>query len=276
MRQVSATVSGLLLVVCGITGCATPGPAVPQRPGDVWQKPFKRVVILGESTVEGGGWVAKKEHRYADVLVGLINQVQTEPVEYLNKGIGASVISPKSPGYAASRKPSAIERYKAEVIANKPDLFLLAYGLNDMRAGMDLKVFIQEMETIVRDVKTSCNCLVVLINVYHMPRYDWFAPFDHGSVEATIRYNQAIFDLAQRTGCLYADVYSAQGRADWLVHQDSVHANRVGSLLIAHKIFQVLATHCSGLSKAVNEANEDTPWTRQIRKMTQSTTGPAK
>ena len=73
---------------------------------DQWPQPFKRIAVLGESTVEGGGWVPAQEDRYADVLVSLINRVQAGPVEYFNCGIGASVISPRSPGYEASRKPS--------------------------------------------------------------------------------------------------------------------------------------------------------------------------
>jgi lysophospholipase L1-like esterase len=230
---------------------------------------------MGESTVEGGGWLAKREERYADVLVRLINEAQAEPVEYFNKGIGANSISPKSPGYAASRKPSAIERYQSDVIANRPDLFILAYGLNDMRAGMDVDVFIEEMQRIILDVRAACDPLIVLVSVYHMPRYDCFPPFDKGSAKATLRYNDAIRRLAERTGCLYADVYSAQARADWLAHQDTVHANKVGNLVIGHEIFRVLAIHCSGLSKAINEANEDTKWTRSIRASRWGTTRPA-
>jgi hypothetical protein len=220
---------------------------------------------MGESTVEGGGWVASKEERYADVLVKLINEAQGEPVEYFNKGIGANAISPKSPGYEQSRKPSAMERYQTDVIANRPDLFVLAYGLNDMRAAMDLKTFIGELEKLVRDVKAACHPVIVLVSVYHMPRYDWYPPYDRGSVEATLKYNRAIRALADWTGCLFADAYQAEGRADWVVHQDSVHANKVGNILIANEIFQVLATHCSGLSKAINQHKEDTKWTRQTR-----------
>jgi lysophospholipase L1-like esterase len=275
MYSTTGLMCGAFLAMGAGSGPVPPGPVMPEPAKDCCPRPFRRVVILGESTVEGGGWLDKREHRYADILVNLINEVQAEPVEYFNKGIGASVISPKSPGYAASRKPSAIERCKAEVIANKPDLFLLAYGLNDMRAGMDLGVFIEEMGRIVSDVKAACAPVIVLINVYHMSRYDWYPPFDRGGVEATICYNRAIWELARRTGCLYDDVYAAEGRADWLVHQDSVHANRVGSLVIAHEVFRTLATHCSGLAKAVNERNEDTPWTRQVRRITQGTTPPS-
>lgn len=238
---------------------------MPERLRDYRSEPFRRVVVMGESTVEGGGWLASKTERYADVLVRLINEMQDEPVEYFNKGIGANAISPRSPGYAQSRKPSAMERYKNDVIANRPDLVVLAYGLNDMRAGMKLKEFIADLETIVRDVKAASDPVVVLVNVYHMPRYDWYPPYDRGSGAATQEFNRALRALAARTGCLYADAYRAEGRADWVVHQDSVHANKVGNVLIANEIFQVLATHCSGLSKAVNAKNEDTKWTRGTR-----------
>lgn len=254
---------------------AQPAPPVLEPAEDLWPRPFKRVVVMGESTVEGGGWLARTEERYADVLVRLINEVQAEPAEYFNKGIGANAISPKSPGYADSIKPSAIERYKTDVIAHKPDLFILAYGLNDMRAGMDVNIFIAEMETIIRDVQAASHPLIVLVSVYHMSRYDWFPPYNRGSVGATLRYNTAIRELAARTGCLYADVFSAQARADWLIHQDSVHANKVGNIIIANEIFRALATRASGLSKAVNERNEDTKWTRGVRAVRYGATRPA-
>jgi lysophospholipase L1-like esterase len=232
---------------------------------DWWPHAFQRVAILGESTVEGGDWVPARADRYADILVELLNRVQAQPVEYLNCGIGASVISPRSPGYDASKKPSALERFEQDVVAQKPDLFIMAYGLNDMRAGMDLEVFMQDMEHIVRRVQETCGSLVVLVSVYHMTGFGWYPPFDRGSSEATLRYNAAIQALADKLGCLYADVRSAEGPSDWVVHQDGVHANVVGNLLIANKIFEVLATNCSGLSTAVRTRDETTRWTAATR-----------
>ncbi len=94
-------------------GPAPPSRHLPPRPKDCRKEPFQRLVILGESTVEGGPWRPNPGHdRYADVLVRLINACQEKPLECVNKGIGANAISPRSPGYAQSVKPSAIERYK--------------------------------------------------------------------------------------------------------------------------------------------------------------------
>ncbi|HPA46970.1 MAG TPA: GDSL-type esterase/lipase family protein [bacterium] len=234
---------------------------------DYSAKPFKRMVILGESTVQGGGWVSDHSERYADILVELINSYQEEPMEYINKGIGASVISPKSPGYEASSKPSAIERYKEAVIAQTPDLFVLAYGLNDMRAGMDPDAFKDEMAKIIRDVKAACHPVIVLVNVYHMTGFTSYPPFDKGSLNDTNVYNGIIRELAEENDCLLADVWEAEGQADWLINPDGVHANALGNRLIANRIFEVLAQNCSGLSVKTQKRDADTKWARDTTRI---------
>ncbi len=47
-----------------------------QKPKDYKKEPFKRLVILGESTVQGGPWLSNQKERYPDVLVRLINYCQ--------------------------------------------------------------------------------------------------------------------------------------------------------------------------------------------------------
>jgi len=89
-----------------------------------------------------------------------------------------------------------------------------------------------------------------------------FPPYDKGSREATIRYNDALRDLAREQGALLADVWAAQGEADWLIHPDGVHANRVGNLIIAHAIFAELCRHCPRLTRSTHAADEATDWTR--------------
>jgi len=221
------------------------------------------MVVLGESTVEGGGWIASAGERWADIVARLINECQSQPMEYINRGIGANAISPRSPGYDASAKPSALERYRDDVIAQKPDLFLLCYGLNDMRAGMPIDEFIADMRTIIRDVREACNPLCVLTTVYYMTGWKSWAPFDRGSVELTEQYNAAIAALADEEDCLLADIWDAEGQADWLINPDGVHANKVGNLLIAHRVFETLANRCSGIAGSVIERDRNSNWTRE-------------
>jgi lysophospholipase L1-like esterase len=235
---------------------------------DFKEDPFRRLVIMGESTVHGGPWLPREEEdRFADVLVRLINVCQEKPVEYSNKGISANAISPRSPGYKESAKPSALERYKTDVIDLKPDLFLLCYGLNDMRAAMPLDDFREDMATIIRDVQKACSPVTVLTTIYYMTGWRSFPPYDKGSIELTMRYNDGIRGLAAEFDCILADVWGAEGGADWLIHYDGVHANQVGNLVIAHRIFQAIAQHASGLTNQAFKQARDTDWSRQTTRM---------
>lgn len=123
------------------------------KPNNILQGPFNTLVILGESTVEGGGFLAKPSERWADILWQAIEYAQEQPLQYFNAGIGGSVISPRSPGYAASVKPSAAERLDQEVNARKPDLVVIAYGLNDMRAGMNVQEFKEEYQKLLDRIR---------------------------------------------------------------------------------------------------------------------------
>jgi len=237
------------------------------RPKDYKKEPFKRLVILGESTVEGGPWLQQQEDRYGDVLVRLINACQKEPIEYFNKGIGANAISPRSPGYAESRKPSALERYHQDVIDLHPDLFILAYGLNDMRAAMPLSDFRADMATIIGDVQRACSPVTVLTTVYYMTGWRSYPPYNRGSVELTRRYNDCLRGLAAEFDCILADVWAGEGMADWVMHYDGVHANKVGQILIANRIFEALAQHASGLTQWVFDQARDTKWTQNTMKL---------
>lgn len=221
---------------------------MPKR--DLRSEPFHTMVVLGESHV-AGMCATQEPRRWVNIVADLITHFQGEPVVLHNKGIGANAISPRSPGYAASAKPSALERYHDDVIALKPDLFILAYGLNDMRAGMPPEDFRQDLARIIAEVKEACAPVTVLTTVYHMSAYDWYPPYDVGSVAATEVFNLVIRQLAQEHGCILADIWAAEGQADWVVHPDTVHANDLGHLLIGHRVFEAIATHCSGVGARV-------------------------
>jgi lysophospholipase L1-like esterase len=236
-------------------------------------EPFKTMVVLGESTV-AGMCATSEDRRWVNVVAGLISYFQGVPVTLYNKGIGANALSPRSPGYATSAKPSALERYQQDVIALKPDLFVLAYGLNDMRAAMPPEDFRQDMRRIILEVKQACAPVTVLTTVYYMTAYDWYPPYDTGSIAATEVYNLVIRQLAEETGCILADVWEAEGQADWLVHPDTVHANDLGHLLIGHRVFEAIASHCSGVAARVTaelaEARTEVTRTMERRKASQN------
>jgi len=207
-------------------------------------EPFERVVVLGESHVAQGTWVR--------VFAALLKEFQGPPEpEIIRARIGGNAISPRSPGYPASAKPSALERYKDDVIAHDPDLAILSYGLNDMRAGMPPEDFREDMATLVREVKAACNPVLVLTTVYNMSAYRAFPPFDKGSIEAAEVYNLVIRQVAEAHDALVADIWAAQALAPWIMDPDTVHANALGHTLIGHRVFETVATNCSGAARSL-------------------------
>jgi len=72
-------------------------------------------------------------------------------------------------------------------------------------------------------------------------------------VALTEEFNRAIKALAEEQQCLVADVWDAEGQADWLIHPDGVHANKVGNILIANRVFETIAKNASALSNSVHE-----------------------
>jgi hypothetical protein len=62
--------------------------------------------------------------------------------------------------------------------------------------------------------------------------------------------------------CIHADAWAAEGGCDWGVHNDGVHANRIGNLLIAHRVLEAIVHGCPELAANVLRRDADTEWTR--------------
>ena len=235
---------------------------------DWWNREFRTLVTMGESTT-AGGWSSCRERSWASQLARQINEVQRLPVQLVNVGIGANVISPSSPAYPYSGKPSASERLEKHVLSNTandspivPDLLILSYGLNDARGGTPIDQFANELREIIRRVRAKMLPLIVLPGPYYMADFKLGGPyFDKASPQVMRDYNAAIRQTAEATDCLFVDLLSAYGNADWLVHRDGVHANDLGHRIVANKIFEVLAQNCSGLSLETKWLETQTlPW----------------
>ena len=127
------------------------------------------MVALGESTT-AGGWSTSRERCWVSVLASLINDFQSRRMEFVNAGIGANVISTRSPAYEKSGKPAANERLGKHVIAHRPDLLIISYGLNDARGGTPLKLSQTELTSVIKIVRERIQPLIMLLGPYYIPR----------------------------------------------------------------------------------------------------------
>lgn len=233
---------------------------------DWWDREFRTLLTLGESTT-AGGWSSCRERCWAGQLARLINDFQRVPVQLVNVGVGANVISTNSPAYPHSGKPAADERLQRHVLANSangapivPDLLIISYGLNDARGGTPLDLFEREMLDLIRRVRERLQPLIVLLGPYFMTDFTVGRPhFDKGDLALFHRYNDLIGAVAERQDCLFVDLLAAYANAAWLVHHDGVHANDLGHRIVANRIFEVLAANCSGLAITTRALEHDIP-----------------
>jgi lysophospholipase L1-like esterase len=220
---------------------------------------FRKLVTLGES-ITAGGWSTSPQRCWASVLATLINDFQATPVTLFNAGIGANVISTRSPSYPYSGKPAASERLDKHVFAQNPDLLVISYGLNDARGGTPLHVFTEELESLVRRVRERIDPLIVLLGPYYMVDFALGGrTWGHADLALFYQFNEAVRRVAETENCLFVDVLAANGETEWMVHYDGVHANDLGHRVIANRVFEVLAQNCSCLAKATKEAEKHAP-----------------
>lgn len=235
---------------------------------DWWDKEFKILMSLGASTT-AGGWSSCRDRCWASQLAHLINEFQRVPVQLINQGIGANLISTKSPAYEQSGKPAADERLEKHILSYKagfgeinlvPDLLIISYGSNDARSGTPIDLFCTEMEKIIHRVREKIQPLIVLTGPYYMSDLTLGGPtWSHANMEDFYRYNEAIKAVAQKCDCLFVDLLASYRRADWLVHFDGCQANDLGHRVVANKIFEVLASNCSGLSLRTKDLEKEIP-----------------
>ena len=210
------------------------------------------MVLIGDS-ITYGMCAYRPDHQWSRVLANLLRAFQDGELEVFNRGLPAEVLSPAAPGYEESAKPSLMERYRRHCIELRPDLVVIAEGLNDMRSGMPIQQYMADLEHIVANIRDQTGALVVLLGIYHqiygrgandpeaLPVWTRWNP------AVASLYSQAVRLVAEKCGALFVDVQAAMGGAGWTLNPDCCHPNDLGHVLIGHAVFQVLATRCPTL-----------------------------
>ena len=206
-------------------------------------EPVERVVALGESTTWGYS-VSSKEKCWVNQVVRMLDEFQDQKIEVINQGIGSNVLTPKCPQKGAGRP--ALLRVDHDLIAHKPDLVFLSYGLNDSRAGTKPEVFRAEYQKLIDRIRAKIDPVIVIVNVYYMHEEMYKYPgWDKSNYQVTDAYNRIIQKLSEANRLILADVYSAEVGVDWVIDMDHCHPNDLGHRLIANRVFEAIVRNCS-------------------------------
>lgn len=239
---------------------------------DWFEREFRTMIVLGDSIAAGGN-ATSRERGWAHVLARQINECQRVPVQLINAGIGANVLSARSAGYPHSGKPAGDERLREHVLAyrtngvlQRPDLLIVALCLNDARSGTpaaDYGRYLGELVERVREELADNAPLIVVLGPYALRN---FTPEDPvwGRADASVLqvYNETIAALCATERCLFVDVLRAMAGAPWLAHGDGIHLNDLGHRVVANAIFQTLAVSCSALAKEAIAVEKLAPFWR--------------
>ncbi|MHB9124585.1 MAG: SGNH/GDSL hydrolase family protein [Armatimonadota bacterium] len=227
---------------------------------DCYTEEFRKMVVIGPS-ITAGGWSTSPEMCWASVLAQTINDFQSSPVELINKGIGANVISTRSAAYQYASKPAGNERVERDIIEHKPDLVIIGeFAVNDARGGTPPEVFEEELVAIIRRIRESVDPLIVLSGPTYIMDYELGGEtWSHADPSIFNRFNKLVGEVAARENCFYVNVLNAMDETDWMVHYDGVHVNDLGHRIIANEIFKVLAQNCSCLARHTKEFEQTSP-----------------
>jgi len=231
---------------------------------DYRAEPVRRMVVLGESNAFGMN-ASDPRNEWVQTVGNLIRDFQDEPLLVLNNAYPANVISPASPGFHPdaddyTTRPTALERYREDVIQQRPDLFLMAYGLNDSRCGNPVESFIRDYGQIVHDVRAETSALVVCVGPYWNTQYDtdlWngldqrpdFGLFNRAGRDLVASYVEAIERVAEQEDCLFVDLFGPFESAHWLLSDDQCHFHDLGQRVLGQTVFCAIAANCSFLSR---------------------------
>jgi lysophospholipase L1-like esterase len=224
--------------------------------------PFRRMVVLGDS-IAYGMCATEPRHEWAQVAANLLRDFQDGELVVLNRGLPAGVISPRCPGYAESAKPSLMERYRRHCIDLRPDLVVIAEGLNDLRSGMPVAEYVADLEHIVGDIRDQTGALIVLLGIYHQTYgvgandpavYPTWSRWTH---EIAAAYEHSIRLVADSFDAVFVDTLRIMGGADWLLHIDACHLNDLGHVLVGNGVFEAIARHTRSLADPVFRTIEE-------------------
>lgn len=213
---------------------------------DLRAEPVKRIVALGESTTWGYS-VSEKGKCWVDQVTRLLEEFQGTPIELINQGIGSNVLTPECPAYPHSVGPAALERVDGDLIAYRPDMVFLSYGLNDSRGGTPVEVFRRAYQTLIDRIRAAIDPTIVILNTYYMHEvlYTHCEHWEESNYDVTEVFNLVIRQLAEANGLILADIYAAEVGVDWFIDNDHCHPNDLGHRIIAHRVFEAIARHCS-------------------------------
>ena len=209
----------------------SPGPATPGSGGGSNAPPV--VVMLGDSTTDGGMPTAVKK-----LLDQRIEPPTVRP-SFINAGKGGD------------NATSALERLEKDVLAHKPDIVTVSFGLNDAGARKPGQ-YGESIRTIVKTLKAAGIEVVLMTSTpFNNERHSWGKQFEElGGLDEYMdrEFCEKVRRIAEEESVPLCDLHAIfkaeiekdAGLIDKLISTDGVHLTGAGYDMVAKQIVPVL------------------------------------
>ena len=172
---------------------------------------YKTVVAFGDSIVEG----YQQPEGWPEIL-GRDLAVRYVGVRVINAGISGNTAG------------DGLRRLQRDVLVHQPDLVIIAFGLNDMKNGVSLSRFDEDLASIIGEV-TASGAQPVLLTTTRLQRgASMITRVDPAS------FNESIRTLAEERGIPLIDVnvqFKGLNTPEYLI--DAAHPNAEGYRALA-------------------------------------------
>ncbi|HEX8524792.1 MAG TPA: SGNH/GDSL hydrolase family protein [Tepidisphaeraceae bacterium] len=145
--------------------------------------------------------------------------------DYLQKRFPQSQITLENTATGGDTTVQGLQRLGEKVLSRKPDLVLLAFGMNDHNVpsvgGTPLPQFEANLREMIRQIRDKTRAEIILISPFP-PNSNWM--FSSHQME---KYAAATEQLAREEKVAYADVYSAWTKLLKRKSEESLLANNI-------------------------------------------------
>lgn len=167
---------------------------------------YRIVAAFGDSIVEG----YRQSEGWPEIL-GRDLAARYQGVQVINAGVSGDTAG------------DGLERIREDVLTHRPDLVLIAFGLNDMKNGVPLSRFESDITAIVREVRGAGATPVLLTTTRLQRGASLLARLDPGP------YNEVVRRLAGERDIPMVDVNrSSKGLNSPEFLMDAAHPNAEG------------------------------------------------
>jgi len=229
MRQLLSATTILIATLCSISVCAADPPSLAKVTAmlEAGQEPV-RIVCFGDS-VTGVYYHTGGRRAWTDMLgIALQRAYPKAKDERFNAGL------------SGHNTVNALARIDRDVLARKPHLVVVMFGLNDITKG-NRPLYRTNLKAII-DRCREAGTAVVLCTLNSVE------PNGPRPMSAVTEYSQIIRDVAKENAVPVADVFNAyeavrtKNRTDWLVMMsDEIHPSMEGHKLYAETVAEAIS-----------------------------------